>query len=108
MCGIGGILHADPEHNARESDLTARRHGPPELPTGAMTNVLVVCHGNLCRSCFGPEPARKTRLLGDFLSVPPHRVEDLWGHSDEMYAMTFEWIASVVQRLVQVLEPSGW
>jgi len=29
-----------------------RRHGPPALPTGSITNVLVVCHGNLCRSPF--------------------------------------------------------
>jgi protein-tyrosine-phosphatase len=54
------------------------------------------------------EPTRKTRLLGDFLSVPHHRVEDPWGYSDEVYAMTFERIASAVQRLAQVPEPSGW
>jgi protein-tyrosine-phosphatase len=73
-----------------------------------MTNALVVCHGNLCRSRFGPAPGRKTGLLGDFLSVPPHRTEDPWGHSDDVYAMTFERSASAVQRLAQVLEPSGW
>ena len=29
-----------------------RRHGMPELPTGPITNVLVICHGNICRSPF--------------------------------------------------------
>lgn len=159
-----------------------RRRGPPGLPTGSITNVLVVCHGNLCRSPFaasllagkrgdlsvrsaglfasegepaddtalrvarrfgvaldahrthrvsggdlawshltlgmeghhavwirrfGSEQARKALLLGDFLAAPPHRIEDPWGLSDEVYVMTFERIASAVQRLAQVLEPSG-
>jgi protein-tyrosine phosphatase len=29
-----------------------RRYGVPSLPSGVLTNVLVVCHGNLCRSPF--------------------------------------------------------
>jgi len=42
------------------------------------------------------------------LPAPPHRVEDPWGRSDGVYAMTFERIASAVQRLAQILGPSGW
>jgi len=159
-----------------------RRHGVPELPTASISNVLVVCHGNLCRSPFaasllaetrsdlsvrsaglaasegepadgaalrvarqlgvaleahrthrvsdgdlawshlvlgmeghhaawirrfGPEHAGKTRLLGDFLPAPPHHIEDPWGRSDEVFALVFEQIANAVQRLAQVLEPSG-
>ena len=57
---------------------------------------------------FGPEPARKTRLLGDLLPAPRHCVGDPGEHSDEVYAMTFKRIASAVQRLAQVLEPSEW
>ncbi len=29
-----------------------RRHGVPDLPTGSICNVLVICQGNLCRSPF--------------------------------------------------------
>jgi protein-tyrosine-phosphatase len=55
---------------------------------------------------FSPEHSRKTLRLGDFLPGPPHRVEDPWGLSDEVYAMTFKRIADAVQRLAKVLEPS--
>jgi hypothetical protein len=57
---------------------------------------------------FGPEPARKTRLLGNFLAAPRHCVGDPGKHSDEVCAMTVKRISSAVHRLAQVLEPSGW
>ena len=55
----------------------------------------------------GSEYARKTRLLGDFLPAPPHRIEDPWGRTDEVYALTFERIVSAVEQLSRVLEPGN-
>lgn len=158
-----------------------RRHGVPDLPTGSIVNVLIICQGNLCRSPFaenllaenrgnlsvrsaglsasegeladsaalrvarqlgvvldshrthrvnhedlawshlilgmeghhaagirrfGLEYARKTRLLGDFLPSPPYQIEDPWGRSDEVFAMTFDRILIAVGKLTQILEPT--
>jgi hypothetical protein len=46
--------------------------------------------------------------IGEFLSVPSHRVEDPCRLSDEVYAMTVKRISCAVHRRAQVLEPSGW
>jgi protein-tyrosine phosphatase len=149
------------------------------MPTGSISNVLVVCHGNLCRSPFaagllaarrsdlsvrsaglaagdsdpadraalrvsrqfgveldahrtrllnledlgwsdlilcmeghqavrigrtGREYLLKTRLLGDFLPIPPHLIKDPWGCSDEVYVETFERISNALERLSKVVE----
>lgn len=155
-----------------------RRRGMPALPTGWIRNVLVVCHGNLCRSPFAAvllaanrcdlsvrsaglaagegdpadgtalrvarqfnvelgdhrthrinsedlawshlilvmeghqaegvrgldtEHAPKTRLLGDFLPTPPHRIEDPWGEGDEVFAVAFSRIVSALEQISQIL-----
>lgn len=45
----------------------------------------------------------KTRLLGDFLPRPPHRIEDPWGLGDDVFAATFARIREAVDRLADRL-----
>jgi protein-tyrosine phosphatase len=46
----------------------------------------------------------KVRLLGDFLSSPPHAIPDPWGESDAVFAAAFDRIEGAVQRLAAVLQ----
>jgi protein-tyrosine phosphatase len=158
-----------------------RRRGEPPLPPCDIRRVLVICHGNICRSPFagallshrtsaigvrsagidaregapaeagairaarafgidldlhtahrveaddiewadlilGMEghqaawieqrwPARwsRTRLLGEYLPMPPYAIEDPWGQSDEIFEATFARIDAAVGRLSQLFEAS--
>ena len=155
-----------------------RRSGEPALPDRPIRRVLVVCHGNICRSPFAerllaarrsdlevrsaglsttdggvadpvaarvalrygvdlashatrrlrgeqvegadlilgmegyqiaharrqwPEHAGRMHLLGDFLDMPPHTIEDPWGQSEEAFAGTFDQIQAAVERLAAQL-----
>jgi protein-tyrosine phosphatase len=44
-------LSADARHDARH-EWTRRLRGEPALPAGRLERVLVLCHGNICRSPF--------------------------------------------------------
>lgn len=46
------VRHASVRHDALH-ELRRRLRGEPPLPEGAVRRVLVVCHGNVCRSPFG-------------------------------------------------------
>ena len=50
-----------------------------------------------------PEAAKKTLILGDFLSEPPYALEDPWGRSDEVFAAGFRRIDQAVEGLVRRL-----
>jgi protein-tyrosine-phosphatase len=51
-----------------------------------------------------PEARERALLLGDFLPEPPHRIDDPWGHEDQVFQQTFERIDRAVGRLAEALE----
>jgi protein-tyrosine phosphatase len=59
-------------------------------------------HRAAVRSAW-PGAARRTHLLGDFLSEAPHRIDDPWGCEDDVFRATFERIDRAVARLTERL-----
>jgi protein-tyrosine phosphatase len=171
---------APARHDARH-ELRRRLRGEPPLPEGPLRHLLVLCHGNICRSPFAaallaarlpalevrsaglragtgnpadptavrcaarlgvslsrhrsasvsdealawadlilvmqgshvaelargwPQLCPRVRLLGDFLSAPPHLLSDPWGHPEEVFDAVFARVAGAVENLTLRLETS--
>jgi len=50
---LARALRSSAERNDLIWELRRRRRGEPPLPDGPIRNVIVICHGNICRSPFG-------------------------------------------------------
>jgi protein-tyrosine phosphatase len=67
---VGRLLVSASERDNARHEWKRRRQGEPELPADPVERILVVCHGNICRSPFAEgllasrHPMRRVRSAG--------------------------------------------